>query len=147
MMMKKNNNLKSVVWVVVLLSAFINRVQAQSFSKVLNNNNSFTDFCETSNGDMYCKYNRFVYRSTNGGSSWSLITLGTSFPTNVAFGLNTLDNKLIANCYQLSGAPGISNKKGVFISTDNGASWTKKNTGLGNDTCALGLFVTSVWKF
>lgn len=64
-----------------------------------------------------------VYKSTNGGTSWSVVNIGLSGITFVdALAIDPTDNSVI-----YAGTSG-----GVFKSANSGSSWSAKNSGLTN---------------
>jgi photosystem II stability/assembly factor-like uncharacterized protein len=145
MMIKKNNNLKSVVWLVVLLSTFINGVQAQNdWSLVYSQSYRYVNFCETSNGDMFCTRENFVIvKSTNSGNTWTQLNSGSTvgLPANTYRYINAYQDKLFLYNRDYTGYP-VASPKGFFVSTNGGLNWTKKNTGLGADTVIFDMQVT-----
>jgi hypothetical protein len=85
-----------------------------------------------------------VYISTNNGSNWNAISVGSGASTFYTF--------VFSDSNVFAGASG----GGVFLSTDNGSSWNAINNGLTEasvlslaikeDTLFAGTFSSGVWK-
>jgi hypothetical protein len=73
-------------------------------------------------------YEDGLFRSRDFGASWDSVPLPELFVRAVA--VDPTDTSIVyAGGYYLEGAWG-----GVYKSTNSGASWTRKNTGLGNES-------------
>ncbi|MFN7489084.1 MAG: T9SS type A sorting domain-containing protein [Chryseotalea sp.] len=71
-----------------------------------------------------------VYRTTNGGTTWTSVR--GNLPTNTSFGFTAIYNDSFFRYYtKLYQAPNgdlyFNNNRAFFISTDNGTSWTKQS--------------------
>lgn len=91
-------------------------------------NGSFRDI-EFKPGDpttMYATTTNTFYRSTNSGDNWSIVSTGLPTGENrAAIAVTPANNNYV---YYLAGPAGSSNYKGLFRSTDSGASFTTMST-------------------
>jgi photosystem II stability/assembly factor-like uncharacterized protein len=68
-------------------------------------------------------------KSTDRGSTWSIVQFGFSYSSGVEFAIDPRSTDTVyAALYPLGPFPG-----GVYKSTDGGATWTEKNNGLTED--------------
>jgi hypothetical protein len=83
--------------------------------------------------------NRGVFKSTDGGGSWSAINAGLPLPSESHIGVTALaiDPTMPSTLY--AGTRGVDGLAGVFKSTDSGGSWNSLNTGLTLGVSALAI--------
>lgn len=102
----------------------------QNFWSLVNNQiNSFA-FGMASNGDVYALTNStFLYKSTTNGTigSWNQVT---GFPATNAYSIFAKGNTV----FMLNGNGVDFNGRGIYATTDGGATWTPRNNGLAADT-------------
>ena len=75
-----------------------------------------------------------LYRSTDGGATWSSSTYGTGYPTGANIGRSTLlaDPRRADTYYMTASSPDDQSSLGLWTSTDHGATWVQKIASMAN---------------
>lgn len=89
-------------------------------------NNSSNIYISTGDGDGTGTYSSGVYRSTDGGESWSPTSLTYNIPERIQ------GKKLIAHP-TVSGTLFFTSSLGIYRTTDHGATWSKVISGAFDD--------------
>lgn len=102
--------------------------QGNHFDRVLKSSAVFTVF-STKEGKVLAGGNGKIFLTDPSGQSWDSISINSSYPV-IQFAENSKGD-LFAIASGYSEEEEIYTGDGVFISEDNGLTWTKRNSGLG----------------
>ncbi len=126
---------RSIIFFLVLTFC-VGEAFGQPFWQLVNNTNYNQSFAATDNGNIYTMRNYALLEvSTADGASFTW-TQRSGFPTVYGNRLSAVGNAV----FVLNSNDNAYDGRGVYVSTDDGLTWTQRNNGLGADTNVVDLF-------
>lgn len=120
----------SLVIISLKNGAIRSKDRGNSFQRVLSSGKTYCIFAD-SKGVVYIGGKGCVHISTNGGTGWDSVSMGTVVPVRQF--VEHPDSGIIAITHFLNEELEYIGD-GVFFSSDNGQTWKKRNNGLNNNT-------------